>query len=268
MGHGHGKIRVDMGRVAAEDHDTVGEHDGFFDIVCDDEDGARGDFVPKPEFEKLAAQRLGSEHIERGKRLVHEKNFRLDNQSACDADTLLHAPGEFLRIRGFKTVEADSVNNAQSAFVALDGNHTARFERSFDIFEHGEPGKKCEALKNDGNVRRAVAHRRSVPKDGASACGGKSRQHAKQGGFSAAGSSEHGNDLPRIDGQVDRRDDLDAAAVRLGIKFLEFAGFDDWFRAGGLGRCDGWAHESVYYRSSPRQTHRTMRAVCFPVTMA
>jgi hypothetical protein len=99
-----------------------------------------------------------------------------------------------------------------------------------------------------------------VPKDGASACGGKSGQHAKQGGFSAAGSSEHGHDLPRIDGKIGRRDDLDAAAVRLGIKFLEFASFDDWFGDGGLWRCAGWAHESVYYRSSPRQTHRRMLA--------
>ena len=204
MGHVHGKIGVDVGGVAAEDDDAVGEDDGFFDIVRDDENGARGNFVLEPEFEKFAAQRFGSEHIERGKRLVHEEHFGLDDESAGDADTLFHAAGEFLGIRGFKTIEADGVNNAQRALVALDGDHAARFERSFDVFENSEPGKQREALKNDGDVGRAIAHRRAVPKDGAGGRRGKSGQHAEQRGFSAAGSSEHGDDLSWIDGEIGR----------------------------------------------------------------
>src|SRR5271170_2229659 len=86
----HGKIGVDVSGVAAEDNDVIGEDDSLFDIVCDDENGASWNFMVEPELEKLAAQRFGSEHIERRERLVHEKNFRFDDESAGDADALLH----------------------------------------------------------------------------------------------------------------------------------------------------------------------------------
>ena len=89
----HGKIRVNVGGVAAEDDDTIGKDDRFFDIVCDDENGARGNFVIEPELEKFATQRFGGKHVERGERLVHEKNFRFDNESAGETDPLAHASG-------------------------------------------------------------------------------------------------------------------------------------------------------------------------------
>src|SRR5271156_2765868 len=95
---------------------------------------------------------FGGGNIERGKRFVHEEDFRLDDESAGYADALLHASGELLGIRALETVEADSVNDAQRAFVAIDGSHAARFQRSFDIFKNREPGKQRETLKNDGNV--------------------------------------------------------------------------------------------------------------------
>ena len=160
MRHVHGKIGMDVGGIAAEDDDAVGENDGLFDIVSDDEDGARGNFVIEPEFEKFAAERFGGEHVERGEWLVHEENFGLDDESAGDADALLHAAGEFLGISGLETIEADGVDDAESAFVALDGSHAARFERGFDVFENGEPGKQRKALENDGDIGRTVAHRR------------------------------------------------------------------------------------------------------------
>jgi len=251
----HGKIGVNVGGVAAEDDDTIGQDDGFFDIVCDDENGARGNFVIEPQLEKFAAQRFRGEHVERRERLIHKKHFRLDDESAGDADALLHTAGEFLGIGGLKTIETYGVNDAESAFVALDGNHAARFERGFDIFENSEPGKKRETLENDGDVWRAITHRRAVPKDGAGARGGESGKHAQQRGFTAAGSAEHGDDLSGIDGKIRCGDDLDAAAVGLRIEFFELARFDDrlgagWFGVDGLRRCGGSAHKSVYYRSS------------------
>src|SRR5208283_5626316 len=99
----------------------------------------------------------------------------------------------------------------QSALVALDGNHAAGFEWSFHVFEYGKPWKESEALENDRDVRRAIADRSAVPKDGAGTRRRKSRQHAKQSGFSAAGCAKHRNDLSGIDGEIGGGDNLNAA---------------------------------------------------------
>ncbi len=83
----------------------------------------RGHFVIEPQLEQLAAQRLGGEHVQRGKRLVHEQHFRLDHQRARHAHALFHAAGKLLGIGGFKSIEADGVNDAQGALVPLDGGN-------------------------------------------------------------------------------------------------------------------------------------------------
>ena len=48
MGNVYRKIGVDVRGIAAQNDDAIGEDHGFFDIVCDDEDGTRGNFVPEP----------------------------------------------------------------------------------------------------------------------------------------------------------------------------------------------------------------------------
>ena len=161
-GNVHGEVGVDVRRVAAEHDDAIGEDDGFFDVVRDDENRARRNFVAEPELEQFAAQRFGGEHVERGERLVHEEHFGLNDECAGDADALFHAAREFFRIGALESVEADGVDDAQRALVALDRRHAARFERRFDIFENGEPRKQREALKNDARrwaIRRAPAGR-------------------------------------------------------------------------------------------------------------
>jgi len=193
------EVCVDVGGMTAKDDDTVREDDGFLDVVSDDENGASGDFVAEPKFEEFPAEGFGSENVERGEGFVHEKDFWFDDESARDADALLHATRKFLGIGGFKAVEAYGVNDAEGAFVPLDGRHAASFERSFDIFEDGEPGKERKTLKDDGDVRGFVLNRLAVPIDGARSGGRKSREHAKQSGFTAAGSAEKRDDLAGID---------------------------------------------------------------------
>ncbi len=143
--------------IAAQDDDAVGQQDGFFDVVGDDEDGRVGIFLPGPELQQFAAQVLGGEHIQRGERLVHEENFGLHHQRAGKADALLHAAGEFLGIGALEAVQADRVEHVQAALAALDGRHAAGLERSLDVFQHGEPGKQREALEDDGDVGASAA---------------------------------------------------------------------------------------------------------------
>src|SRR5258708_35602480 len=174
------EVRVNMRGVAAEYDDAVGEDDGFFNIVGNDENRARGNFVTEPEFEELAAKSLRGEDVQRGERLVHKEHFGLDDECAGDTDTLLHATGEFLGIGNFKTVEADGVNDAQGALAAGDGRHAAGLERGFDVFENGEPGGERATLQDDGDIGRFVTDRGAVPIDGAGACGGNNRPPSQQ----------------------------------------------------------------------------------------
>jgi hypothetical protein len=251
--HFHGEIRVNVCGIAAEDNDAIREDYGFLDIVGDDKNGARGNFVAEPKLEKFAAQSFRGEDIERGKRFVHEKHFRFDDQGAGDTHALLHAAGKFLGIGGFETVEADSIDDTQRALVALDGRHAAGFERSLDVFENREPGEERETLEDDGDVGRFALHGLAVPEYCARGRGRESRQHAEQSGFAAAGSAEQRDDLAGIDGEIGGGDDLDAAAIGLRIEFFELASLDDGDESGGRAVCS--AHERVYYRSTAGQAH-------------
>src|ERR1019366_4545814 len=49
--------------------------------------------------------------------LVHEEHFGLDDESAREADALLHATRKFLGVCRFKAIQTDCVERAQSAFA-------------------------------------------------------------------------------------------------------------------------------------------------------
>src|SRR5258707_11539225 len=81
------EVRVDVRGMAAENDDTVGENDGFFDIVSNDENRARGNLVTEPELEELAAEGFRGEDVKRGERLGHGYDLLLDEDSAGAAHT-------------------------------------------------------------------------------------------------------------------------------------------------------------------------------------
>ena len=139
--------------IRAEHDDAVGQQNRFFNVVGHDEDGAGRHLLAEPQFQQFAAQVFGGQHVERGKRLVHEQHFRLDHQRAGKTDALLHAAGKFLGISGFETVETDRIDHPQRAFVALDGGNAARFQRRLDISMTVSHGKQRETLEDDGDVR-------------------------------------------------------------------------------------------------------------------
>ena len=145
----HPEIGADGGRILAQHDDAVGQQHGFFDIVRDHEDRARGHFVALPKLQQLAAQVLGGEHIERRERLVHEEHLGLHHQRAREAHTLLHASGKLLRIGVFEAVQAHRVQDLHAALGAFGDRHAARLQRRRDIFEHRQPRKQREALKHN-----------------------------------------------------------------------------------------------------------------------
>ena len=135
------EVGADVAWVAAEDDDAVGQQDGFFNVVGDDEDGLGGHGLVGPQLQQFRTEVFGGQYVEGAEWLVHEQDFRFDDQGAGKADALLHAAGKLLRIGGFEAVEADSVEHLHAAFAAFLRRDAAGLKRGFDVFKHGEPGK-------------------------------------------------------------------------------------------------------------------------------
>ena len=107
-----------------------------------------------PQFEKVGAQRLRGEHVERRERLVHQQNVGMHHQRAGKADALAHAAGQFARIGGFVTVEPDQVDRRQRPLADLRFGQAERLEAELHVFQHGQPGKQRERLEHHGDARR------------------------------------------------------------------------------------------------------------------
>ena len=143
-----GELGADASGVGREHEDAIGEQDGFFDVVGDDEHGAGGEVVACPEREELGAEVFGGEHVERGERFVHEEGVGFDDEGAGEADALAHAAGELFGVGGLEAVEADEVDGVFGAVAAFGGGHVAGFEAELDVLADGEPRQQREGLEH------------------------------------------------------------------------------------------------------------------------
>ncbi len=91
---------------------------------------------------------LGGQHVERRKRLVHEKHEWLGDERPREADALAHAAGEFARECRLKPVEPDDVDGGLCALARLVAFQSERVETGLDILENGEPGKQRKCLEH------------------------------------------------------------------------------------------------------------------------
>src|SRR5258708_28112423 len=89
-----------------EQGDARGEQERFAEIMSEEDDGLAEAARESAEF---ALQFGAGDGIERAKRLVHEKNWRVGGKGAGDADALALAAGKFTgAARGeFGGIEAD-----------------------------------------------------------------------------------------------------------------------------------------------------------------
>jgi len=97
--------------IAAQHDDAVGQQHGFLDVYRDQEDGFGGHGLVGPQLKEFGAQVLRREHVERGERLVHEQDFRLDDQGARQSPRAAAFRPTFLRIGGLEAVQAHRVEH-------------------------------------------------------------------------------------------------------------------------------------------------------------
>ncbi len=225
--HGDAEIGADAAGILAQHHHPVGQQDRFFDVVGDDEDGAGGHFLAVPELEQLRAQVLGGEHVERGKRLVHEEHFRLHDQCAGEADALLHAAGKLLGVRRARSRPGPPnrgcaglrfMRSVAAMPRALSGASTLS-----STVSHGNNAKLWKTMETFGH---GPGHRLAVPQHLARGGRSEAGEHAQHGGFARARWPEQRQNLAGINGQVGGCQHLDACLGRP-VELLDCAGLDD-----------------------------------------
>ena len=64
---------------------------------------------PLHQLQQLLLQNFAGLRVERGERLVHQQDRRVDGERADEADALLHAAGELIGIVLLEAGEADQV---------------------------------------------------------------------------------------------------------------------------------------------------------------
>src|ERR1017187_2645610 len=184
--HRNPKIGANPGGISSQDDNAIRQHHRFFDIVGHEEDTASRDLLAQPELHQFTAQVLRREHIERGKWLVHEQDFRLHRQGARESHTLLHAAGELLWVRILEAFQADRIQRVERLPMPFALRHAQRQQRHFDVFGHGQPRKQREALKNNCDVGAGLRHGPAMPQNFAGAWRRQTREHAQESRFARA----------------------------------------------------------------------------------
>ena len=214
------QVDLDLGGdatgIGREHQNAVAHQDRLLDVVGYHQH--RFDRQPAfdPQIDQVGAQRLGGEHIQRRKRLVHQQQVRMHHQRAGKPDALAHASRQFLGVGRFETVEADQIDRRQRPGAAFRAVDTECLEAEFDVLQHRQPWKQRERLKHHGDaVGRTVDHFAAAS---GVARGGRdqARDDSQQGRFARSGAAEQAHDLAGADGEVDlfKHQQLLAASLR------------------------------------------------------
>ena len=86
-------------------------------------------------------------------RLVHKKDFGVDDESAGHAHPLLHTTGKLARIGILKAAQAHASDSLLGALGGLRSLHRACIQHGLDVLPDRHPRKEGETLKHDRDTR-------------------------------------------------------------------------------------------------------------------
>ncbi|ABA47860.1 200 kDa antigen p200, putative [Burkholderia pseudomallei 1710b] len=144
----HLDLRDHAARIRRQHENPVAHEHRFLDVVRDDQHRLDRHPALRPQIEQIGAQRLGRQHVERGERLVHQEQRRIDDERAREAHALAHAARQLARVRVLEAVEADQVDRGERALAPLARADAERLEPRLDVLQHGEPRKQREGLEH------------------------------------------------------------------------------------------------------------------------
>ena len=204
-----------------DDGDAVGDLLDDFHLVGNQNDGDAEFFIDV--FQKLENGFHGFRVEGRG-RFVGEKDGRIGNDGARDANTLFLAAGELRRIFVFIFGEADEVQNGFDFFRLFRFGHAGKFQWEGDVLVNGAPGEKIEMLEDHADVFPGFAkiffgkfrHVFAADDDFAGGGGFEHIDAADERGFAGTGLSDNAENFAVIDREVDVVQGYDMAVVAFG----------------------------------------------------
>jgi len=117
-------------------------------------------FVPDAQ-QFFLEERLGL-FVERGKRLVHQKDLGVVGEGTRDAHPLLHAARQFVWIAVREAVEPDLVQVFHRPLAPFDPTYAAHPQAVLDVADHREPRKDRLLLEHHRRGRAARLGARQV----------------------------------------------------------------------------------------------------------
>ncbi len=155
------------------------------------------------QMSRISAQAFGRERVDLAERLVHKKNLRIDGQSAGGADALLHAAGEFARIRVFEASQSDHADGMFGPGVDFIRRKPGGLQHGADVFGDSHPGIKRETLKHDRHAGVQAVQRLIVIQHFALRGTNQAGKDAEDGRFAAARRAQQRHDFVGADAKTD-----------------------------------------------------------------
>ncbi len=192
---------LDAAGARAHHGDAVAEQDRLVDRVGDEHHGLA---LVLHDAQQLLLQHLAGLRVERGERLVHQHDVRIDRERAHQADALLHAAGELVGIVPLETVQADQIEIVPDALLDARSRRMRHREAERRVVMHGLPRQQAEMLEHHRDALRRAGDGLAADQQLAAGDLGQSGDAAQEGGLAAAARADHAQDLLRANREIER----------------------------------------------------------------
>ena len=159
--------------------------------------------VRVPDAHQLEAELLAGHGVERGERLVHQKDRGIVDERAAQRHPLLHAAGELPRIAPLEPAEPDESDEVHGAGARFPLVEPENFRGQKHVVENRAPLQQHGLLKHDADIARGMEERGAVEQKLAAAGADERADELEQGRFAATRRANEGDELVLFDRERD-----------------------------------------------------------------
>ena len=152
-----------------------------------------------PDAQQLGLHDLAGLRVERGERLVHQQDFRIDRERAREVDALAHAAGKLARIVVLEAFEPDELEQVERALALRGADAAGDLGADQRIGEHGAPRQQAVVLEHEAAVAARAAHDAAVEQHLARARRLEPGDDAQERGLAAARRPDHRDEAAALD---------------------------------------------------------------------
>src|SRR5579864_1703263 len=183
--------------------------------------------VAVPQLHELDLHHFTDLRVERAERFVHEQVGRPDAQRPREADTLLHAARELMRIERSEAIEPDLRQGACGLSRTVGPADALHLERKFDIAARRPPGQQVEFLEHHGAIGGGAVHHAPADPYLAARRGNQAVDDAQQGSLAATRWPEERHEGSGLDDERDIGECMKYLdAVLAGVAMRDIADLD------------------------------------------